>query len=556
MGPQRRHEPERVPEDGYGVPQQRHRARCHGERVHGVHDGVLSSAAVGRPPVGRRQAVGRPPGAVRPSDRPSVRPTDRPSDRPSHATQRCFPARTPLLLPPPRRADALATRPARPPAPTGQRAPTRRPPPAGHAGAHLSRAHEKQSPDDGGLASPVAVDAEHRHGRGTALGRADHVSPRRPPSPAQTTDRTAGIGGDEGGRPDHDGDHRWLPGPRGHPLDGRVTDPGVSSGPGAVGPRPPRVGRVHRSVAGHDRGRWQEAPSDPLRHGLARHHRPPPPPAVWRVAASLELFHACALIHDDIMDPSETRRCRPTAHRLLTALHHPRQDAETLGTNTAILLGDLALGWSYELLHSPEITADQLAVAWFQLNTLRTETLTGQYLDLVATGSVTAETAAAGRIIRFKTSRYTVEGPLHLGASLAGASPEQTRALTAYALPLGEAFQLRDDLLGMFGDPETTGKSALDDLREGKSTVLTSIAYANASPDQARALRSRLGRADVSPRDAEVVRAIITDTGARDSVECMISERARQAGEALAAAPLLATPLLHELVAKLVDRTA
>ncbi|MGB8947352.1 MAG: polyprenyl synthetase family protein [Streptomyces sp.] len=177
----------------------------------------------------------------------------------------------------------------------------------------------------------------------------------------------------------------------------------------------------------------------------------PPPPLLWRAAASLELFHAFALIHDDIMDHSNTRRGHPTAHRTLTARHQHHPDAENLGTNAAILLGDLALGWSYELLHTTDATPAQQRRIWPLLNALRTETLVGQYLDLAAAGDPTADADSAWRIIRYKTAKYTLERPLHLGAALAGATKDQLDALSAYALPLGEAFQLRDDLLGVGG---------------------------------------------------------------------------------------------------------
>ncbi|MBQ1095043.1 polyprenyl synthetase family protein [Streptomyces sp. b94] len=259
----------------------------------------------------------------------------------------------------------------------------------------------------------------------------------------------------------------------------------------------------------------------------------PPPPLLWRAAASLELFHAFALIHDDVMDHSATRRGHPTAHRTLTARHQHHPDAENLGTNAAILLGDLALGWSYELLHSPDATPDQLASAWPLWNALRTETLIGQYLDLTVTGSPTADAVTAWRIIRYKTAKYTVERPLHLGATLAGATDQQFSALSAYALPLGEAFQLRDDLIGIWGNPTETGKSALDDLREGKHTVLYATALERATVPQQRALRARFGHPDLTEADAAQIRSLLTDTGARTATEQFITDRYERARQAL-----------------------
>ncbi|MGW0312591.1 polyprenyl synthetase family protein [Streptomyces flavidovirens] len=265
----------------------------------------------------------------------------------------------------------------------------------------------------------------------------------------------------------------------------------------------------------------------------------PPPPVLWRAAASLEMFHAFALIHDDIMDNSDTRHGHPTAHRALATRHTGRPDAESVGTNTAMLLGDLAMGWSYEFLHSPDITPAQLKVVWPLLNALRTETLVGQYLDLAATGTPTADPEIAWRIIRYKTAKYTVERPLLLGAALAGATGRQLQALSGYALPLGEAFQLRDDLLGVYGDPELTGKSVLDDLREGKQTVLVAMALARASATQQRTLRSRFGNPNLTDTHAAEIRAVLAATGARAATERLISDKYDEAIDALDAADLL-----------------
>ncbi|WP_411107247.1 polyprenyl synthetase family protein [Streptomyces sp. cmx-4-9] len=259
----------------------------------------------------------------------------------------------------------------------------------------------------------------------------------------------------------------------------------------------------------------------------------PPPPVLWGTAASLELFHAFCLIHDDVMDHSDTRRGRPTAHRALAAHHAERSNAEDLGINAAILLGDLALGWSYELLHTTEDSRRQLESVWPLLSSMRTDTLVGQYLDLVAAGKPDSDVESAWRIVRYKTAKYTIETPLVLGATLAGATREQLRVLSAYAIPLGEAFQLRDDLLGMYGHPEQTGKPILDDLREGKRTVLVSTALRCASAAQKRVLRDRLGNLQVTDIQAAEVRDLITATGAPAAIEHLIDAKRRQALRAL-----------------------
>ncbi|MFC9293731.1 polyprenyl synthetase family protein [Streptomyces sp. NPDC057011] len=286
----------------------------------------------------------------------------------------------------------------------------------------------------------------------------------------------------------------------------------------------------------------------------------PPPMAVWLTAASLELFHTFALIHDDIMDRSELRRGRPTAHRVLAKRLAGHRDADALGVHVAMLLGDIALGWSYELLHGADFTAAQLAAVRPVLNALRTETMIGQYLDLAASGRAAPDGAAgtAWRIIRYKTTRYTFERPLQLGALLAGASGEQLDALSAFALPMGDAFQLRDDVLGVFGDPGITGKGTLEDLREGKQTLLITTAYERAAPAQARTLRRLLGNRRLGHQDAATVRRILTETGARDAVEQLIAELGLQALTALDA-PVLrpsAAAMLREIARAVSDRPA
>ncbi|MEU7046487.1 polyprenyl synthetase family protein [Streptomyces varsoviensis] len=254
----------------------------------------------------------------------------------------------------------------------------------------------------------------------------------------------------------------------------------------------------------------------------------PPPQAVLQVAAALEMFHAFCLIHDDVMDHSPTRRGRPTIHRALTERHtptRPRALAEHLGTAAAILIGDLALTWSDELIHTAALTSGQLTALMPLLDAMRSEVVYGQYLDVAATGAPTVDVAQTLTVIRYKTAKYTVERPLHIGAALADGTTRLAHALSAYALPLGEAFQLRDDLLGVFGSPEQTGKSRLDDLREGKHTVLVALALRDAAPEDRRVLGDLLGRSDLTEAQAARIRAVLPLTGARTKVEDMITQR-------------------------------
>jgi geranylgeranyl diphosphate synthase type I len=172
---------------------------------------------------------------------------------------------------------------------------------------------------------------------------------------------------------------------------------------------------------------------------------------------------------------------------------------------------------------------------------MRQLVMAGQYLDVLVQARSAFSADEALKVIEFKTSKYTVEGPLHLGAALAGAPAETFRALTAYGIPLGEAFQLRDDVLGVFGDPEVTGKPAGDDLREGKQTLLTALALQAADPGQRALLRSNVGNRDLDDARVEDLRGIIVATGALEQVEARITLRADEARAALSS-PAIGEP--------------
>ncbi|MFF4369472.1 polyprenyl synthetase family protein [Streptomyces sp. NPDC001594] len=241
-----------------------------------------------------------------------------------------------------------------------------------------------------------------------------------------------------------------------------------------------------------------------------------------RAAAALEMLHAFALVHDDVMDDSATRRGRPTVHRALTTRHDGGRTAAAaarIGAGAAILIGDLALSWSDELLRTAGLTDRQLRTLWPLIGEMREEVMYGQYLDLTSTGRPSADVEQAMRTVRYKTAKYTLERPLHIGAVLAGAGPRLLDELSAFALPIGEAFQLRDDLLNVYGDPSLTGKPCLDDLREGKHTVLVACALRNADPEQQAALRTLLGTPDLTAGQAGRLRRLLSETGARRQVE-------------------------------------
>jgi len=268
-------------------------------------------------------------------------------------------------------------------------------------------------------------------------------------------------------------------------------------------------------------------------------------PEIITAVAALEWVQACALIHDDVMDGSDTRRGRPSVHRQFASRHAQggwTGSAARFGDAVAVLLGDMCLVWAGQLLREsaaavPGITPPVLAAALTVYDEMCAEVMAGQYLDVLAQAQGGADrldpVGEALRVARFKSAKYTVERPLHLGAALAGAGPELAAAYTAYGLPVGEAFQLRDDVLGVFGDPAVTGKPAGDDLREGKRTVLVGLTLQRANPAQAGAVRRLLGDPRLDAEGVATLRGVITDTGALAATEQLIDELAAQAAKAV-----------------------
>ena len=271
--------------------------------------------------------------------------------------------------------------------------------------------------------------------------------------------------------------------------------------------------------------------------------------ALVRLAASMEFFQGAALLHDDVMDRSDTRRGMPSAHRAVAALHLGRGwagDADRFGEGTAILAGDLCLTWCDELYSTCGLPAAELARGRRLFDTMRTQLMGGQFLDLLESArgweglDLDGRIASARKVIRFKSAKYTIEHPLLIGALVGGAAEDSLVPLSDYGLALGEAFQLRDDLLGVFGDPEATGKPAGDDLREGKRTVLIAHALAAASEPDRATVETHLGRDDLDLAGIEQIRRVLVGTGAVERVEGLITaladdsrkavERARETG--------------------------
>lgn len=271
--------------------------------------------------------------------------------------------------------------------------------------------------------------------------------------------------------------------------------------------------------------------------------------AVVTAASALEIFHAAALVHDDIIDNSDTRRGQPSAHRRFEKLHRDngwRGDSPRFGESGALLLGDLLLGWSDELLDRGlrSLQNHELsALARREFNRMRTEVTYGQYLDLLEERSWHSRDEAellarAHKVIVYKSAKYSVEAPLAIGATIGGGNLGQLSALREFGLPLGVAYQLRDDILGVFGDPAVTGKPAGDDLREGKRTVLIALARAKLPGNSTRLLDELLGDAELSDQQVRMLQASIRDSGAVDHVERIIAHNVEKARKVMADAPI------------------
>lgn len=277
-------------------------------------------------------------------------------------------------------------------------------------------------------------------------------------------------------------------------------------------------------------------------------------------ALALELVHTCALLHDDVIDRSPSRRGRPTLHERFAALHREREDAvgdaDAFGRALAILAGDLVLVLADDRFRAARVPSPALALAWERFTELRVEVMAGQVLDVDAAATRRVDRERALRIATLKSGRYSIARPLEIGALLAGAPPSLADALRRVGDPLGRAFQLRDDLLGVFGDEGRTGKSTSSDLAEGKRTLLVVEALERLDADDRRALEAGLGDPTLDAARTARLAELIVGSGARDAVERCIAADLAAAEDALAALDVPATPAetLRELARYLVRR--
>ena len=278
---------------------------------------------------------------------------------------------------------------------------------------------------------------------------------------------------------------------------------------------------------------------------------------VLPAAAAVELLHTFALIHDDVMDRSAVRRGVPAVHAALADAHRAERlagDAGWFGVGGAILAGDLVFVWADEVLESSPLPRAALDRARRVFLRLRSEVMAGQYLDLRLAGDRAAREDDALRVALLKSGRYTVTRPLQMGAAIGGADDVLDAALSAYGDAVGLAFQVRDDVLGLFGDPTETGKTTLSDLREGKRTLLVLRTLAAAAPAERDVVEGALGDPDVDEATAARVREVVEATGALRSVEILLEQRHELALRALAPVPSPAREALEQLAGLAVVR--
>ncbi|AOY56177.1 polyprenyl synthetase family protein [Candidatus Rhodoluna planktonica] len=291
--------------------------------------------------------------------------------------------------------------------------------------------------------------------------------------------------------------------------------------------------------------------------------------AIVGVTAALEMFHAAALVHDDLLDQSDTRRGKPAIHKRFELLHADTSwsgSAERFGIAGSVLVGDLMLGWSSEifgraLIDAPTVEIERACRSEF--SKMRVEVMAGQYLDVVEENAavsreISEAVSRANRVMLYKTAKYSIEAPLLIGAAFAGASPAHIRALSSFGIPLGMAFQLKDDVLGVFGDPAVTGKPAGDDLREGKRTVLVGLTRESLPTSVGKIFDELLTSRSLDAEQISFMQQTIIDSGALAKTERMMNDLADESLHNLKQIEMdsNAKAMLEQLALKVINRDA
>jgi geranylgeranyl diphosphate synthase type I len=261
---------------------------------------------------------------------------------------------------------------------------------------------------------------------------------------------------------------------------------------------------------------------------------------VWKTAMSLELVQSFLLIHDDVIDEDDTRRGGRTVHRVYADLHRKRgfrRDASHFGESMAILCGDLALALANDVLGGVALEAGLRGAVLNTVNRMVTHAIYGEGMDVLAGVEPNVSEQDVLTISMLKTASYTVEGPLHLGALLGGAGRRDLERLTRYAIPLGKAFQVQDDILGLFGDAQRLGKPVGSDLREGKRTALIVKALERADPAQRAFLERTIGNKEATGEDLERIRRLVIETGSLEACKELTRNLVEESRRELAGCP-------------------
>ena len=258
--------------------------------------------------------------------------------------------------------------------------------------------------------------------------------------------------------------------------------------------------------------------------------------AALSATASLELLQAFALLQDDVMDDSPSRRGRPAAHIQFAGWHTQRGlsgSSRRFGESAAVLLGDLCLIWAEQMLRDSGLKNHQLQRAWPRYDAMRTELAVGQFEDLAIDIRKLPTMESVLNVARMKSGNYTVRRPLEIGAAMAGCAAHTLARLGEYGSALGEAFQLRDDILGIFGSPATTGKPNGGDLLERKATSVMVAAHQMADASTRQQFSELINSDQLNEADLDHWRSLIFATGAVQRIEELIADRVEIAQKAL-----------------------
>lgn len=259
--------------------------------------------------------------------------------------------------------------------------------------------------------------------------------------------------------------------------------------------------------------------------------------AVWKAAMCLELVQSFLLIHDDVIDEDETRRGGRTVHRHYADVHgkrYHRKEPGHFGESMAILCGDLALALAYEVMGRLVLDAPTRRTLLDKMNSMVTQAIYGECMDVLSEVERDVSEEDIQRVSLLKTASYTVEGPLQMGALLGGADSEGLEILSRYAVPLGRAFQVQDDILGLFGDAERLGKPVGSDIREGKRTSLILKTFEKASPGEQAFLEQVVGKKEVTEEEVERLRRLVVETGALEACRQMARDLVEESRRVLA----------------------